>query len=189
MAARMFLAVDLNDSILDALGQVRRQLDDPQAKIRWVARANQHVTMQFLGDVADDAIPDICNAAGEATGRIEPFDFEVTGVTCVPPAGRQLRMIWAMIADSSGGLSRLQDELSSNLADLGFKPEKRPFRPHLTLARVKHIGDVNAMRQAAEAYASAEFGLQRAAELVAYSSKLTPDGSVYTPISRSRLGR
>lgn len=185
---RAFLAVDLDDSILDALGEVRGQLDDPAAKIKWVARDNQHVTMQFLGDVADDAIGEICKVAGQAAGRIEPFDFEVKGVTCVPPSPRQLRMIWAMIADGSGGLARLHDELSSKLTSLGFEPEKRAFKPHLTLARIKHIGDDNMMRQAAEAYASAEFGLQRATELVAYSSKLAPDGPIYTALAHMPLG-
>ncbi len=186
---RTFLAIDLDDSILDALGDVRRQLDDSTAKIKWVASANQHVTMQFLGDVPDNVLADVCKSVAQAAGEVEPFEFDVQGVQCIPPADRQLRMIWAGIVDCDDGLGQLHKALETTLAELGFPPERRPFKPHLTLARVKYAPDAEAIRQAAEGLADAYFGTQHAAELVAYTSMLTPDGPVYTALSRSRLGR
>ncbi len=186
---RTFLAIDLDDSILDALGDVRMQLDDETAKIRWVAPANQHVTMQFLGDVEDNILADVCKAIAYAASEIEPFKFDVQGIQCIPPEGRQLRFVWAGVVDCDDGLARLYQALEESVAELGFPPERRPFKPHLTLARIKYAPDPEAIRQAAEGLADAYFGTQHAAELVAYTSILTPDGPVYTALSRSRLGR
>jgi len=187
MAVRTFLALDLDESILAALGEVRSRLDDRQAKMRWVAAANMHLTMQFLGDVDEGIIPAVCGAAEAAAASVQPFDFEVKGVVCVPPAGR-LRMIWASVIDTSGGLAGLHEALAGELAGAGFQPEGRPFRPHLTLARIKQIRSPATIRQAAAAYKDADFGCQHVGELVTYSSQLTPDGPIYTPLSRSPLG-
>ena len=188
MAARTFLAVDLDEVILDALVESRERLDDPQAKIRWVARQNLHVTVRFLGDVADDVLPEVCRRAGAAASKIDPFEFQVKSISCVPPSG-QLRMVWANIVDLNGKFAALHEAVTAELAGMGLHEENRPFRPHLTLARVKGIRDASAFRQTASAYADAEFGSQKAESLVVYSSQLTPTGPVYREMSRAELGR
>ena len=187
MSLRTFLALDLDDSILTGLDEVRATLDEPAANIRWVASRNQHVTTHFLGDVPENAIPELCSTAAAAAGQIEPFDFEVKGVTCVPPAGRQLPMLWASINDPTGRLAELYELLATELEKLGFKREQRPFKPHLTLARIKYIRNPDELREAAEIFADTEFGIQQTSEIVVYSSKLTPQGPIYTPISKIPL--
>lgn len=187
MPVRTFIAVDLAESTLDALAEMPGKLSDPRANIRWVGRDNLHVTLQFLGDVADDLIASVCDRAAAAAAEVEPFDFEVRGVICIPPAG-QLRMVWASIHDTTGRMAALHDAAERELSSLGFEPEKRRFRPHLTLARIKHIRDPRGFRQAVEPYRDAAFGAQKAEELVVYSSQLKPEGPVYTPLARAPLG-
>lgn len=187
MPVRTFIAVDLAESTLDALAEMPGKLSDPRANIRWVGRDNLHVTLQFLGDVADDLIASVCDRAAAAAAEVEPFDFEVRGVLCIPQAG-QLRMVWASIHDTTGRMAALHDAAERELSSLGFEPEKRRFRPHLTLARIKHIRDPRGFRQAVEPYRDAAFGAQKAEELVVYSSQLKPEGPVYTPLARAPLG-
>jgi len=187
MGTRTFLAVDLDEPVLDALMEAREKLDDPQAKIRWVARGNMHLTVRFLGDVSDDVLAEVCNRAEAAASRVAPFEFQVKGISCVPPSGR-LRMVWANIVDPGGGFAALHQAVTAELAGMGLHEEARPFKPHLTLARVKSIRDASEFRRTASAYADTEFGSQQAGSLVVYSSRLTPSGPIYREMSRAELG-
>ncbi|HUT56598.1 MAG TPA: RNA 2',3'-cyclic phosphodiesterase [Phycisphaerae bacterium] len=184
---RTFLALDLDDAILDGLDRVMRELDDPAAKIRWVQRANQHLTMLFLGEVPDETLSQVCDLAAAAAGQVEAFDYQVRGVQCVPPRGG-LRMIWAGVLDPSGGLAALHGELAAALSGLGLHEEDRAFKPHITLARVKFAPDPGNIRRRAEPLRDTDFGARHAEELVVYGSKLTPGGPVYAPVSRAPLG-
>ncbi len=188
MALRTFLGLDLDDSILDGFEEVGSKLDDPQAKIRWVARENLHVTMQFLGSVADERTSEVCKAVADGAAQVQPFDFELRHLLCVPPRG-QLRMVWVGVHDPSGRLASLHEIVAGQLSGLGFREEDRAFRPHITLARVKSIRNPEAFRETAAVYRERNFGVQHVAELVTYSSQLTPDGPIYTPIARAALGR
>ena len=188
MSIRTFLALDLDDTLLDGLEEVRTRLDDSQSKIRWVARQNIHLTMRFLGDVAEDVIPLVCERTAAVAEQIAPFDFELRGITCVPPRGGQVRMVWAGVADPVGQLAALHEALAEGLTDLDVKQETRGFKPHLTIARVKSVRDPGTFREMAAIYSETDFGIQHATELVAYSSQLAPQGPIYSAIARATLG-
>jgi 2'-5' RNA ligase len=115
-------------------------------------------------------------------------------------------MIWAGVEDPTGRLVELQAHLAAAMSGLGLRSpcgavrrgdreEERPFRPHITLARIKPQGlqgrggqAAQALRQETKSYADTDFGSQFAEEVVVYGSQLTPRGPVYTPISRAPLG-
>ncbi len=195
MAQRTFLALDLEEATLDRLAELPGRLRAPDAGLRWVSRDSLHLTLIFLGDVPDETLPEVCRLARGVAADIEPFEWEVRGVLCVPPAG-SLRMIWAGVADATGRLAELAERLRAALAGLGLHEEERRFRPHVTLARVRGerrggrqlpaSGDI---RQAARELVDADFGLQFADELIIYGSRLAPDGPIYTPAARVKLGR
>ena len=187
MAIRTFLALDLEETIRGALVEAVGGLPEAGSKIRWVAPANLHVTVKFLGDVAEGDVDAVCGAVAEAAGRGEPFDFDVVGLRCIPAGGR-LRMIWAGVREPTGRFDALFGQLESALTPLGFEPERRKFSPHVTLARVKSAPNAGGLRAAAGAHAETRFGTQRAAEVTVYSSRLTPDGPIYTPMARPRIG-
>jgi len=182
MAIRTFLALDLEASIRDHLASAVRGLPEADAKIRWVATENLHVTLKFLGDVPDGDVPAVCHAVSELAGRIEPFDFDVSGLRCVPPAGK-VRMVWAAARGSADRLATLFREAESALGELGFPRERRGIHPHVTLGRVKLVRDAAALRAAAARYAETLFGTQHASGIVVYRSELTPRGPLYTPMA------
>ena len=188
MALRTFLALEIDEATRDALLKVQGSAGAGGAKINWVERQNLHVTMNFLGDVADDMIAKVCEIAAAVAADFEPFDFEVRGAVCVPPKGRQLRMIWANVDEPTGTLGRLYDGLATAFEGLGFRQEERAFKPHITLARVKYAPNADALRQAVEQLRETGFGQQHADELVVFSSRLTPDGPAYTAIAKVPLG-
>ena len=187
MDIRTFLALELCEGTRSRLAAAQERLASAGARVRWVDRRNLHLTVKFLGGVEDRALGEVCAVADRVAGGVEPFEFAVRGLTAVPKAGA-LRMIWAGIDEPTGRLGRLNELLEQSFAALGFKEEKRAFRPHLTLGRVKGPRGVDELRAAAGAYADTGFGRQRADELVVFSSELTADGPIYTALSRSPLG-
>jgi len=187
MANRIFLAIDINDGVRGRVRAVQDDLKPAPGKIRWVAPQNIHVTLCFLGDVGDDVLAEVCKAARQVASGHRPFDFDVRGVLCVPPAGR-LRMLWIGVDDSGEAMTRLQGDLADALGDLGMPKEERRFRPHLTLARVKFTKDTGGIRSAAAEKAETNFGTVRAAQVTVYSSRLGPEGPTYTALAAAPLG-
>ncbi len=187
MGMRTFFALDVDEGIRERMSAAQRRLDDRASKIRFVDTAKLHVTLKFLGEVGDDVLSEVCELAGEVAATIQPFDFEISGVQCVPPAGT-LRMLWAGVEDPTGRMRELYAGLDDAMGSMGFKQEHRAFRPHITLARVKFSPNPAAIRNAAKPLANEHFGCQHCTELVAYTSMLTSSGPIYTPMSRAPLG-
>ena len=182
MSARTFIALDLDDVIRSRLADAGRKLLAGAATIRRVDRANLHVTLQFLGDVSDEKLAEVCAAVAEVAERTTPFEFDVRGLLCIPPGGRA-RMIWGGVQDPAGGAVDLHDTLSAALEALGFAPEQRTFHPHVTVARIKHAPDPRGLRSAVAPWADRGFGMQHANRVTVYTSELTPAGPVYTPVA------
>ena len=180
--------MDLTEDVRGRLADAQRRLRSAGGKVRWTQPENLHVTLKFLGDVPDKLAGQVCRAAEEVAGSVERFAFDVRGVTAVPPRGA-LRMFWAGVNDPAGGMAALVAGLDEAMQPLGFAPERRAFRPHVTLGRVKSGRDVDALRAAAEEWADAAFGEGEAGVVTVYSSELTPDGPVYAPLARPALSK
>lgn len=187
MAVRTFLALDLDETTRAALARAARGIDAGNAKINWVRPEYLHVTLKFLGNVEDRGLNDVCLAVAEAAGQAQPLEFDVRGVIPVPP-GRRLRMLWGGVEDPTGVMTQLHTALEETLAPLGFEPEARKFKPHITLARIRSARDPGAITAAAAQLAQEHFGTVRGEEVVVYSSELTPHGPVYIPMSHAPLG-
>jgi 2'-5' RNA ligase len=97
-------------------------------------------------------------------------------------------MVWAGVEEESGRLKQLNALLETACEALGFKAEKRAFRPHLTLGRVKGGRNVDRLRAAADDYADADFGECAVDKLIVFSSELGPGGPTYAALSHAPLG-
>ncbi|MFP4053985.1 MAG: RNA 2',3'-cyclic phosphodiesterase [Phycisphaerae bacterium] len=189
MATRTFVAIDLSPDVCDALDQAGRRIGQPPgSKIRWTPARNMHLTLAFLGNVDDDVLADVCRTTRDVAARARPIEMTVRGIVPVPPAGRRLRMFWTGVEETEPRLAPLVDDLQGALEPLGFPPETRAFRPHVTVARVRFTRNAGAVREAALPWQQHEFGKTTARELVVYSSELTPKGPVYAPLARAPLG-
>ena len=157
------------------------------AKLGVVRAENLHVTLNFLGDLDDGRLERVCEAVGEVAAKSTPFEFTVGGVQCKPPRGIP-RIVWVDVDDPSGGLCLLQENLTTAMEALGFPRERRAYRPHVTLARVRYAGDSAALRSAVQQEEQADFGKQIGQEVMVYLSELRPGGPVYAPAARVTLG-
>ena len=133
---RTFIALEMNTALQRHLAGVIQQVAQLLPGIRWVDPASIHLTLAFLGELTDGELAGVKHAVAAAAQQSQPFTYRLTrpGSFGSP---RQPRVIWMGIEEPSGNLNRLHDILNKELARRNFAVEKRPFSPHLTLARMK----------------------------------------------------
>lgn len=132
---RLFVAVNLPEPVRDDLSQAVTALQDGTLPIRWVGRAGMHVTLKFLGEVADEREPAVTAALDSVCRGVRAFVLPMQGFG-VFPSRRAPRIVWAG-CDAVPALELLQHGVEREMDALGFPLEGRPFRPHVTLGRVR----------------------------------------------------
>jgi RNA 2',3'-cyclic 3'-phosphodiesterase len=181
---RLFVAVDVPPAVKDRLAATIAPYRD-RVPARWASEAGWHVTMKFLGSTWPRMVDAVREAVREAAGRVGPFETRLTDVG-VFPSVRRARVVWAGLDDDAGSFAALAGALDELLADV-VEPERRPFTPHLTLARMNPSRDVSefAPDLVGRSVASDPFAVDR---LVLYRSHLSPRGARYEPLDAHPLG-
>lgn len=127
---RLFVGIDVPSTLA---GELARALPAPFAGLRPVLPEDMHLTLHFLGAIEPTTVE-----AALAEVRCSAFVVEVGGFGIFRfRDGR--RVLWAGIVESAA-LAALHDATGSALAGIGFRPDTRPYRPHLTLARIDRKG-------------------------------------------------
>jgi 2'-5' RNA ligase len=133
---RLFIAVPLPPPALDACRALIERVRAATAVsgVRWVRPEGLHVTLRFLGWTAPGRVGPIEAALETALGTSAPFRVTLAGAGSFPD-GRRPRALWLGIRDGADDLAELVRRLDAPLEAVGWPPEGRPFRPHLTIAR------------------------------------------------------
>lgn len=189
---RLFVGVELDRQVkaaaADAAEQVRARLKRAHADVvaRWVEPENLHVTVWFIGEAKDASASQIRQAI-EPRFATPSFDLAVRGCGAFPPSGPP-RVFWLGVAAGAGSMRRVYDEVKDRFVGIGFEAEKRPYSPHVTIARIKNIGP-EAVRTARDALAAvtADCGSCRVEAVTLFRSQLSPRGSRYVPLLRVPL--
>ena len=181
---RVFCAVELPSEVrARAVEQMTRLREAvPYAHAGWERMEKLHITLKFLGEIAPNQTAALSDAALRAVQKTRPFILALEGAGAFPPRGVP-RILWLGINDSSGALSQLQRHLEEECESAGFAREERPFRPHLTIARIR---TPRAARQLARLHQESGFEAIEfsVTELLVMQSELAAGGSRYTEISR-----
>jgi 2'-5' RNA ligase len=178
----MFVALDLPAAARSALAAWRDALVGDRPDLRPVRPEALHVTLVFLGWQDESAAEAIAGAAF-AAAPAGPAELRAAAVKPLPP--RDPRLFALDLEDAGGRASALQAAVSNALAAGGwYTPEKRPFWPHITLARAKR-GERRVAALPGDPPAPAE--PFEARELTLYRSTLRPQGALYEPLARTTL--
>ncbi len=186
---RAFIALELDDQIQARLGEIQEELKKSGVDIRWVKPENIHLTLKFLGQVTSKQIEQIKRALEETAKTKKPF-FTGLGKLGTFPRPEHPRVIWVGIEEGNKKTIQLNKELETYLQTLGFTPEAREFRPHLTLGRIRlPRQDKKSLFRLKEIILSlnsqtAEPLKSLVDQLTLFQSTLTPKGSAYTPLHR-----
>jgi 2'-5' RNA ligase len=179
---RLFLAVDLPAAVKDELDHAIEARRPSLPDARWVPRENLHLTVSFLGEVADERVEGIVAAMQEALTATAPFVARMAGSGAFPSA-RRARVLWAGLEAEGGHLTSVASACIGALEPLGFSPESRPWTAHITLARLRVPGDVS--RILPIALEPVEFPIE---EVTLFRSRLGRPAPRYEPVARVPFG-
>ena len=132
---RVFVSVGLSDeardALVDAVDRIRAEVPDG---IQWARREGMHLTLKFLGNLPSANLTSLLECVDEFAKVNPAFGLNLTGLGMFPNR-RKPRVLWAGVDGDLHALSSLQQAAEDAINSLGYRPEQRPFRPHITLGR------------------------------------------------------
>ena len=184
---RCFIAIDLPPTVRDALleAQAALRVAAPRADVRWAARGQLHLTLKFLGAVADADVPRVSSALDVVAADTAPIALAAAGLGAFPSV-RRPRVLWGGLTEGAAALAALAAAIDRAVAPLGFPSESRPFSAHLTIGRVRSPRGTGPLTGAVSAGVR-PFGSWTATAVVLYQSRLHPSGAVHTPVTTHPL--
>jgi 2'-5' RNA ligase len=180
MSIRSFFAVDIKEkSIVDQIKQIQNELALPDTRINFVAPKNLHLTLKFLGNIDENILTDLEKEANKIS--FSNFDIEFVGMGCLPSFS-YINAIYVGISKGFEQLASIAKQLNSLSSQFNFKKETRPYRAHLTIGRLKRVGDKNKLIEKIKSYKEHNFGNVSINEFILKKSDLRPDGPVYSAL-------
>jgi RNA 2',3'-cyclic 3'-phosphodiesterase len=174
---RAFIAVRIDSKTLENISAVTSQLKRRLPGVRWVAKENIHLTLKFFGQIDETHIEPISQMLEVAIRPFPRFTINAKGLGVFPDF-KKPRVLWIGLQGS--GLVSLAYAIDSRLEVLGFEPEKRSFKPHLTVGRWHHFeGSATRLRHELEEWKNYRFGESTVEELTLFQSITKPEGAVY----------
>jgi len=182
---RTFIAIDIPVAVkLKDLLELLR-VDMIEEKIRWVDPEILHITLSFIGDTSEQQVNYISEQLekiGSGYSSME-LHFKEFGVF---PNLRKPRVFWIGM-ERNELLENLQGEIEVKLRDYGINRENKPFSPHLTIARIKWIENIDKLKYWLQKYKGETIQKTKIGEVIYYESKLTANGPVYNSIKKVSL--
>jgi len=182
---RTFIALELTEEVHRQLGQIQDELKKSGADVKWVNPSGIHLTLKFLGQVSLDLIEEIKKALDQLAKEHKSFQLSISQLGAFPKV-EYPRVIWVGIDQGKEKAIELAQGLEQRLINLGFLPEKRPFKPHLTLGRVRSNRNRQQLKELLQSTTFSQSPMQ-ANTLTLFKSTLTPQGAIYEPLHEVKL--
>lgn len=193
---RLFVALDIDDSIRDRIARFAEGVSPFAPDARWVKPESLHLTLKFIGEQPDASLSSIKQALATVNGSAVEIQFRGYGFF---PTVKAARVFWVGM-QAGPELAAFAAAVDQATAALGVPREDRAFSPHLTLARgaggsgsprrLRGDGINRAFQRLQEKLSilpTPEFGTMTAREFFLYQSQLSPKGSKYTKLERFDL--
>lgn len=184
---RLFLAIELPQDLLDALESAIAPLRAESPEIAWVPPTKRHLTLKFLGDVREDRLDGVVALADRVACQHRAFSMQLGGIGAFPNF-RRARVVWIGV-EQEPRLELLHHDLELACEQEGFEVEGRPFRPHVTLARVRTPLPVERVRALARVARTVRVKATTLVERITlFESTLAPSGARYRRVHAATLG-
>lgn len=181
---RCFIAIEVDDAnIIRLIRKVQQELLSSEAKLKLVEPQNLHFTLHFLGDIAEERVPEVGDIVQKVEGNM--FDVELVGLGCFRP--QRPRVIWIGCKRGADQIIQHQRFLGRELRANRFPSEKRKYSPHLTVIRVRSGLNRDRLMELVHQYSNYEFGQFCAKAIKLKKSTLTPKGPIYEDLAVNTL--
>jgi RNA 2',3'-cyclic 3'-phosphodiesterase len=184
---RAFIALDLPVGVHRSLAALQQEWQQAEAPVSWIKPESIHLTLKFLGNIATEQATEIEGILQELAATHAPFRLQPVGCGAFPSL-KQMRVVWAGLQGGVEELLGLHKAVEEALIPLGFAPEDRPFRAHLTLGRVKGKRHLQLLQEAILRRQGFQAEAFDVTDVVLYKSELRPEGARYTALCRAPLG-
>jgi 2'-5' RNA ligase len=179
---RAFVALDLDATSLRRVARVadRARMGSGAPSATWVPPTKMHVTLKFMGELPVEAAAPLADALRllvEGTAAPQACTFRLAAF----PAVQHAQVVIAELEDASGRLAKLAAEVAALAEQHGIERDKGPYRPHVTIARLKRPYDARRWLRAELAEAAGEC---RAAGVTLFRSELGSGGATHVPLAR-----
>lgn len=161
---RLFLAINLDHTIRVALASATEPLRAAAPMLAWTAEQKLHLTLRFLGEQDEAADARLKSAMRDVSVRHRAFPVQLRQVGAFPNF-RRARVVW-MGVEPAARLELLQHDVETACEAAGFGLDGRPFRPHVTLARVHRRPGEDVMRELARAARRVDFEAEAQVESI-----------------------
>jgi len=183
---RLFIAVSVPERVKDEIERAQTELRRALAKerVRWVGRAQFHLTLKFLGEVDPLRLEALTLALRPACEGIGALRLGAAGVFVIPEL-RRPRLIWVAVEEMQHRLAQLHRAVEAAAAQFTSEEPEPAFKGHITLARCKAIARprIDLLATLAKAMVERPFGEWTAETIEVVRSELGPGGSRYTTLA------
>lgn len=173
---RVFTAVPIPESLQEKIILNTAALRGRYPTLKWVSQQALHITLNFLGEIEEETVPRVLDAMEAVRPSFNSFDLEFKGLGVFPRRG-PARVVYLEPQRGVPQCQKLQQDLARQLSDYA-PPERKKFKPHLTIARVRPHTDWPEPENEGTDIAVG-FTVQR---VVLYKSILTPEGAHYEEV-------
>ena len=177
---RAFISIDFeNDEVVQNIVKIQNQLRDLDAKLKFVNPKILHITLEFLGEISEEQINQVSSILEELS--FPKFLLSVKHPDVLPNE-KYIRVIYCNLEGHIEQLKQIQNEIRLKLKKLGFKTDSRPFKPHLTIARVKYVNNKSELIKVINNLSEYTCGEQEIKSVKLKESVLGPTGPEYTTL-------
>ncbi len=186
---RLFIAIELDEDARVAIAAEQRRLKaalgHDRSVLKWIRPEHMHLTLSFLGELDDHRSRSVADAMGQPISG-NPFPVVFGGLGVFPPGGAP-RVLWLGLTSGARGVVDVQRQVADRVARLGIALERRPFHPHVTLARwpAPRQSDRRTAMAADRRHDVARIDV---AAVALIHSHLSRAGPLYTTLCRGWLG-
>jgi RNA 2',3'-cyclic 3'-phosphodiesterase len=182
---RLFAAIKVmpDEEFMRVFMTLKRDLKNE--KIKWVDPENIHITLKFFGETPESKIPLINDVLSAVATDHRPFAITFAGAG-IFGSSYNPRVIWLGIAEN-GELINLGMNVLKYLDDAGWPRDRQNFIPHITLGRIKQVGDKQELKQVVSRWRNHEIQKMDVGQFYLFESILRPNGPVYMKLSSFAL--
>jgi RNA 2',3'-cyclic 3'-phosphodiesterase len=182
---RIFIAlkVEAGPALLGLISSLKSGLQNDS--IKWTNIDNIHITLAFLGDTQKSLINDISIMLAEECRGYGKFSLTLKGCGLFRNLSDP-RILWTGI-EPSDRLIQLNESIMNGLKMLNIKMEDRPYNPHLTLGRIKHLNDKDLLKLLIDRFQNIELQTVPVYDIIFYESILLQSGPIYKPLAKFPL--
>lgn len=184
---RLFIAIKIPDFIKEEIIKAEDALRQAGSDTKWVEDKNIHITLKFLGEVKESALPEVLSTIENLAGNNPPFQYEINGIGAFPSV-KHPKILWIGIGKGKENIINLCRNLDEALDKIGFEKEKKDFHPHITIGRSRSGKNMNILSDMMQ---KTPIGVLKddVESVFLIKSSLTPKGPVYEDVKEFKLGK